>query len=103
MRKLITKDTASEELRKIRIFLDEQFANQKVFDDLLNGIEEHGLLLCEFPLTGNFLKGKKFKKKKYANLRWVIEAPYYIFYTFSDTEISIERIIHTSRNYERLL
>ena len=54
--------------------------------------------LSEFPLSGTPLKIKRLKR-----FRFSIVEKYYIFYTFKDNLVTIERILHTARNVKTIL
>ena len=54
--------------------------------------------LAEFPLSGAPVKTKCLKQ-----FRFSIVEKYYIFYTFKDSIVTIERVLHTARNVKTIL
>ena len=54
--------------------------------------------LAIFPLSGATVKAKRLN-----HFRFVIVEKYYIFYTFKNNIVNIERVLHTARNYKAIL
>ncbi|MDR2202380.1 MAG: type II toxin-antitoxin system RelE/ParE family toxin [Clostridiales bacterium] len=47
--------------------------------------------------------GTPVKFTRYKHYRFVIVKPYYVFYVYKNGAVYIKRIIHTARNYKKLL
>ena len=54
--------------------------------------------LALFPLSGATVKSKRFNR-----FRFSIVEKYYVFYTFDGKILTIERVLHTARNYKNIL
>jgi plasmid stabilization system protein ParE len=103
MRSLIIKTEATKELLEIESYLNSQFADQKVFDNLKVSIYKHAETICEFPYSGEPPKGRRMRHHViFAPMRRILIMPYYMYYTFDESTVYIEHLIHTKRRCDEL-
>lgn len=66
----------------------------------LDGMDQIKRQLTEFPNSGAPVQEKEYADKGY---RFVLNCGYYVFYTFRENFVIIARILHTKRDYRKLL
>lgn len=96
--KLRINPIAQEDLKGIKEYIekDDSDAAIKVIKELLAKMD----LLSQFPELGQMLKNKIQINAKY---RYVVANSYLIFYLLEDDIVSIQRVLHSSRDYISLL
>jgi len=97
MTKLDINLMARSDLANIKIYLRECFALDAYYK-IEEKIFERFQMIAKFPESGVVFKIKKFK-----NFRFYYEKPYYIFYTYSNNTVTIQRIIHGAQDIEKAL
>ena len=92
--KLRINPIVQQDLKDIKEYIekDDPVAALKVINELLGKMD----LLRQFPELGKMLMYKIKTNTKY---RYVVVESYLIFYIFEDNIISIQRILHGSRDY----
>ena len=85
---------ASEDMKNIKEYVaeDNLDAAIKVIKDIIKKIE----MLSEFPEMGNMLMYKINLNTKY---RYAVSGSYLIFYLFEKNIVSVQRVLHGSRDY----
>jgi len=91
------KKAADEDIETIMQYLISQDAFS-YFLELMDKLEKNYNRLKIFPLSGTKVNSARFK-----NFRWILVDKYYVFYTYRDNTVSIETILHTARNYKKVL
>jgi plasmid stabilization system protein ParE len=97
MAKLDINLKARFDLVNIKIYFKEHSA-LNAYDKIELRIFKSLKKIAEFPKSGTLVKIEKLKK-----YRFHFEKPYYIFYTYSNDTVVIQRIIHGSRDIEKAL
>jgi len=97
MIRLRVKDIVFEDLAEIKSYLHTQNANN-YFIEFKDSIKKCYTNLKLFPLMGTEVKSRKFKQYRY-----ILIDKYYVFYTFDDETVIIQTILHSARNYKRVL
>ena len=85
---------ASEDIKNIKEYIaeDNLDAAIKVVKDIVEKIES----LSEFPEMGKMLMYKINLNSKY---RYAVSGSYLIFYLFENNIVSVQRVLHGSRDY----
>ena len=97
MAKFTVSEPATSDVEGILAYLISKYANdaaRRIDLELYAAYER----LSAFPFSG-----AKVRIKRFSHYRFVIVEKYYIFYTFKDNLITIERVLHTARNYKAIL
>ena len=95
--RLKISDVAKKDMRDIKEYLDTKLAIDAYYN-LKATIDKKLDLIESLPNSGTVVKFKGLE-----NIRWVLAGSYYIFYTVSSDVVEVRTIIHTARNYKRLL
>lgn len=92
--KLRINPVVQEDLKDIKEYIEKDDPNAaiKVINELLEKMQ----LLKQFPELGQMLMYKIKINTKY---RYIIVGSYLIFYLFEDNIISVQRVLHGSRDY----
>ena len=97
MIKLVVKETADNDVDCIISYLKSNAAEdaaRKLWDKIYAQYEN----LILFPLSGT-----KVKLKRLSRYRFCLVENYYVFYTYKDSVLSVERVLHTARNIKPIL
>jgi len=93
-----TLPIAAKDIDAVALYLlEEDPAAALSFWDGLEQIEEQ---LSNFPASGAPVQDKEYAEKGY---RFMLVCGYYVFYTFRDDTVWIARVLHSRRNYPKLL
>jgi plasmid stabilization system protein ParE len=99
MKKIESSALFSEDMQTIlNYYLENSITN--IFNQLEIEIKDKFNNLALFPESGTPVK-----IKKYNHYRWILVDKYYIFYTYQEQNdtVTIQRIVHTARNFKKLL
>ena len=66
----------------------------------LDGLEQLEERLSDFPASGAPVRDKEYAEKGY---RFMMVYRYYVFYIFRDETVWIARVLHSHRDYTKLL
>ena len=97
MAKYEISDIAQSDMESIAQYLisnNADSAAERLISEFFKGYGR----LAVFPLSG-----ARVKIKQLNHFRFLIVEKYYIFYTFNDDIVNIERVLHTARNYKAIL
>ncbi|MDR3318021.1 MAG: type II toxin-antitoxin system RelE/ParE family toxin [Clostridiales bacterium] len=97
MKKFEISSLVGEDLYEIFLYFAGILA-LNTYDELYAEIQKKYENLKLFPESGIPVK-----IKKYNRYRWILIDKYYIFYTNQNDTVTIQRIIHTARNFKKLL
>ena len=97
MVKLVIKSAADDDVAEIVSYLVLNHAKAAA-ERLRNKFRSKYDDIMLFPDTGAKVKSKFFRRYLF-----VIVEKYYIFHTFKNNIVTIERVLHTARNYKEVL
>jgi plasmid stabilization system protein ParE len=97
MCKFIIADSVFIDLNNILAYFAEQFAVE-AYGKLKNQIQQAYQTIKHFPESGARIRAKRFR-----HYRFILAEPYYIFYVYDGNTVTIKRVVHTSRNYKKIL
>ena len=100
MPKLRFSPLASKDLNEIKQYIIEDTCDELIADKTLNSILSKALLLENLPLMGNSLKAKIDMATDY---RYLVAGSYLLFYKVEKEFISIYRVIHSRRDFAKVL
>ena len=90
-------DIAQSDMESITQYLVSNNANSAA-ERLISEFFKEYDRLAAFPFSGTQVKIKRLKR-----FRFAIVEKYYVFYTFNNNIVNIERVLHTARNYKAIL
>ena len=97
MIKFKVSEIARDDITNIMLYLALNNA-QSAADRLRSKLNSEFENLKLFPLSGTKIKSKRFRRYRF----YVVER-YYIFYTYENDTVAIERVLHTARDYKDIL
>jgi len=85
---------ATEDMKEIKEYISED--NPEIAIKVIKEIIEKIEILSEFPEMGKMLMYKIKLNNKY---RYIVSGSYIIFYLFEKNVVSVQRVLHGSRDY----
>ena len=95
---VLTLPIAEQDIHGATLYLAEQEPAAALA--FLEGLEEIEEQLSDYPASGAPVQDKIYAQKGY---RFKVVSRYYVFYTFRDDVVWIARVIHSRRDYTKLL
>ena len=100
MPKLRFNPIASQDLKEIKEYLIEDSSDLTIANNIISNILSKALLLESMPYMGNSLKSKLNMPTDY---RYLVAQSYLIFYKVEMEYVSIYRVIHSRRDFAKVL
>lgn len=97
MNKLIYDELVFRDFAEIQVYFQERYALEAYFK-----IRKKIVKACD-GLTGFPESGTQVKLERYKHYRFLLIGKFYIFYIYRGNVVTIKRIIHTARDYKKIL
>jgi len=90
---ILVRPAAEEDIKDVVKYLNDH--NQKAAYAFVHTLQKVMVNMATFPTMGR-LNGKNIKGYRFL----ITNYNYWVFYTFSDTQLEVLRIVHTSQNFD---
>lgn len=92
---LVLAQAELEEIARLHMALSGPQAARKVTDNIYHAMEQ----LTKFPLSGPTIQDDELRK---AGFRYILAAPYLVFYRFFKDTVTVYHIAHGATDYPKL-